>query len=218
MYCVFKRKEKGEGEIVMMNINVNNHSSIRIGDIYVDPFKIDNTSIKAKYIFITHSHYDHLSFEDIEKIVCDKTVFIGTVDVIEKIKERYLNEVIVVEKEKEYQSNGVKFSTFPSYNINKNFHPLSNGWVGYVIEVDNVKYCIIGDSDLTDEVKLIKCDVLFVPIGGTYTMNAKEGAMLANIIKPNLVIPVHYNSIVGNKDDEKEFLNYLENIECKILL
>ena len=52
-----------------MNINVNCHSSIKIGNIYVDPFKIKEESSDAKYIFITHSHFDHYSLEDIKKIV-----------------------------------------------------------------------------------------------------------------------------------------------------
>ena len=80
---------------------------------------------------------------------------------------------------------------------------------------------ICGDSDNTPELNSVKCDVLLVPIGGTYTMNAKESAMLANSIKPRLVIPTHYNFVegTGNKKDEEEFINYLdENIEYKILI
>ena len=52
-----------------MDINVNYHSSIRINNVYVDPYKIDDFVNDAKYIFITHSHYDHFSLIDIEKVV-----------------------------------------------------------------------------------------------------------------------------------------------------
>lgn len=201
-----------------MDINVNRHSSIRIENIYVDPFKIDEVSKDARYIFITHSHYDHLSFEDIDKIVNDRTIFVATRDVINEIEKKYDNDVFVVEVNKEYELKDVSFSTFPSYNKNKKFHPLSNGWVGYIINVNGIKYAILGDSDLTEEAKLIKCDVLFVPIGGTYTMNAKEASDLVNIIKPNLVIPVHYNDIVGNKEDEKQFLKGLKKVNYKLFL
>jgi len=44
-------------------------------------------------------------------------------------------------------------------------------------------------------------------------MNAKEASELTNIINPNLVIPVHYNDIVGNKEDEKIFLKGLKKRE-----
>ena len=201
-----------------MDINVNYHSSIRIGNIYVDPFNIKEESRNAKIIFITHSHYDHLSIEDIKKIVMEDTVFVCTKDVKEELMKSFHNEIVEVVANDAYRIGNVSFNTVPSYNINKKFHPRNNNWVGYVIEVNNIKYAILGDSDLTSEVKSIKCDVLFVPIGGTYTMNAIEASELTNIIKPKLVIPVHYNGIVGSKEDEKEFIERLNNIEYKIYL
>ena len=56
----------------MSQITVLKHSSIHIqakeGTIYIDPYQIEEASHDAEYIFITHSHYDHFSPEDIEKI------------------------------------------------------------------------------------------------------------------------------------------------------
>ena len=202
----------------MNNIDVNYHSSIKINDIYVDPFEIKNNKKDARIIFITHSHYDHFSVKDIDKIVNNSTVFVCTEDVKLELEKLYKNKIVVASVNESYVVDDVKFTTFPSYNEGKPFHPRSNNWVGYVIEVNGVKYAIIGDSDKTSEVMTIKCDVLFVPIGGTYTMNAKEASELVNVIKPKLVIPVHYNGIVGNKDNEKEFLDNIKDIEYKIYL
>ena len=70
----------------------------------------------------------------------------------------------MVEPNNKYEVDDISFETIPSYNINKNFHPKDNNWVGYIICVKGVKYAILGDSDLTEEVEKIKCDVLFVPI------------------------------------------------------
>lgn len=194
-----------------MDINVNYHSSIRIKNIYVDPYNINENSNDAIYVFITHSHYDHFSINDIKRVINDDSVFVCTVDVEKELKKIFDNKIICVEPNCDYEVGNIKFSTFPSYNINKKFHPKNNDWVGYIIEIDNVKYAILGDSDLTDEVKKIKCDVLFVPIGGTYTMNAIEASELTNIIRPSLVIPVHYNGIVGSKDDEGKFLSKIDS-------
>ena len=202
-----------------MDINVNYHSSIRIENVYVDPFNIVEDRGNAKYIFITHSHYDHYSLTDIKKIVNNDTIFVCTKDVGNDIKKHYSNKVIVVEPNKFYDEESIKFITFPSYNINKKFHPLENKWVGYVIEINDVKYAILGDSDLTDDVKNIKCDILFVPIGGTYTMDAVDASVLTNIVKPKLVVPVHYNGIVGTKNDEKIFLEGInKEIEYKLFV
>ena len=50
-------------------------------------------------------------------------------------------------------------------------------------------------------------------------MTATEAAACANTLKPKLVVPVHYNSLVGTKDDEKTFIKNLDKeIKYKIVL
>ena len=50
-------------------------------------------------------------------------------------------------------------------------------------------------------------------------MTYEEAAELANIIKPKIVVPTHYGSIVGDKDDGENFKKLLNsNIECEILI
>lgn len=50
-------------------------------------------------------------------------------------------------------------------------------------------------------------------------MTYKEAAELVNIIKPNIAIPTHYGSIVGDKDNGEKFKNLLNpEIECNILI
>ena len=54
-----------------MKIEINKHSSIKLIDekvIYFDPFELDNEPHDADIVFFTHSHYDHLSPEDLEKV------------------------------------------------------------------------------------------------------------------------------------------------------
>ena len=80
----------------MNNIDVNYHSSIRINDIYVDPFEIKENKNDARFIFITHSHYDHFSLEDIRKVVNDNTIFVCTKDVKLELEKVYKNKIIEV--------------------------------------------------------------------------------------------------------------------------
>ena len=86
---------------------------------------------------------------------------------------------------------GIKFKTIPAYNTNKTFHPKENDWVGYIITINNIRYYIAGDTDITEENKKVKCDVAFVPVGETYTMDFKEAAQLINEIQPKIAIPIH---------------------------
>lgn len=205
-----------------LNIKINTHSSICLNEnIYIDPYKIEKDYNNAQFIFITHTHYDHLDIDSIKKIMNNNSVFVCTEDCASQLKEFGIDptKIKVVEPNKNYELNNISFKTFHSYNINKNFHPKSNNWVGYNILIDNINYMICGDSDLTPELTSQKTDVLFVPIGGTYTMTAEEGALLANQIKPKLVIPVHYGSLVGNKESETTFLNYLDkSLNYKLLI
>ena len=115
--------------------------------------------------------------------------------------------------------NNIKVKTIPAYNISKNFHPKANNWVGYIITLDNVVYYIAGDTDITEENRKVKCDVAFVPIGGTYTMTAEEAAKLVNEINPKIAVPIHYGLIVGSKEDEEIFKNSVNNnINVSVLL
>ena len=198
------------------------HSSIKISEdvkIYIDPFKIDKEYHDADYIFCTHSHYDHFSPEDIEKIKKEDTVYIVTEDIKEKIEEVFNKErVFSVEPNKSYNIQGLDFKTTYAYNVQKKFHPKENKWVGYIIKVNNKKYYIAGDTDNIEEIQNIECDEALIPIGGTYTMDYQEAAKLANSINAKVVIPTHYGSIVGNKEDADKFKELVKNKEVKILI
>lgn len=208
---------------MLENIEVLCHSSIKISKektIYIDPFKINKKFKDADIIFITHSHYDHYSEEDINKIKKENTIIVIPTELKGKVENIYGEEhIIVVEPSKKYVIEGIKFETVPAYNINKKFHPKENRWIGYIIEISGIRYYIAGDTDITDENKQVKCDVAFVPVGGTYTMNSKEASELVNIIKPKIAVPIHYGSVVGTKQDALNFINLVEtDIMCEILI
>lgn len=206
----------------MNTIKLLGHSGIKItgeANIYVDPYKVKNAKNDADYIFITHSHYDHYSPEDIIKLKKENTVIVVPSDLISEVTKLGFKNVIEVVPNSEYKLGNISFLTVNSYNISKPFHPEENNWVGYIINIDNTRYYIAGDTDFVDELKKVKCDVAFVPVGGTYTMNYNEAAILVNEIKPKVTIPIHYGSIVGTKEDAVEFKKLInENIKCEIMM
>ena len=196
------------------DIEVLYHSSIRISKnkiIYIDPFKIDKNYNDADIVFITHDHFDHYSEEDIDKVINENTTIIIPEEMLTKILRKGINKnaVITVESNKEYMVQGIKFETIPAYNTNKTFHPKENDWVGYIITLDGIRYYIAGDTDITEENRKVKCDVAFVPVGGTYTMDFKEAAQLINEIQPKIAVPIHYGSVVGTKQDATDFIKLL---------
>ena len=199
---------------MLENIEVLYHSSIRISKnkvIYIDPFKIDKNYNDADIVFITHDHFDHYSEEDIDKVINENTIIIIPEELLTKLLRKGINKnaIITVEPNEKYMVQGIKFETIPAYNTNKTFHPKENDWVGYIITLDGIRYYIAGDTDITEENRKVKCDVAFVPVGGTYTMDFKEAAQLINEIQPKIAVPIHYGSVVGTKQDATDFIKLL---------
>ena len=217
-------------KINSLNLEWLGHAAFRIKTrnkiIYLDPYQL-TTEEKADIILITHSHYDHCSQQDIQKIVKDGTIIICTADSqskIARVKEKIKLEL--VEPEMEITIDSIKIKTIEAYNPHKKFHPKSEGWVGYIIQIDNIVIYHAGDTDLIKEMEKLtgyskkgNIFIALLPVGGTYTMNAEEAAKAASIIKPTLAIPMHYGSIVGSRTDAEKFVKLCEQegIKAKIL-
>jgi L-ascorbate metabolism protein UlaG (beta-lactamase superfamily) len=201
------------------------HSSIRIvADkkvIYIDPFEIEENYGDADYICITHSHYDHFSPEDILKIKNNDSIILITEDIYVNVLKLGFkeNKIVIVDPDRKYKVKDLYVETVSAYNIDKAFHPKANGWVGYILNLGYERVYIAGDTDITPEALKVKCDLAFIPVGGTYTMDYAQAAKLTNTIMPTIVVPVHYGKIVGNVQDAKNF-KYLLNskIDCKIMI
>ncbi len=195
--------------------------------IYIDPYNIKPDLDKADIILITHSHYDHCSVADIKNIVKKGTKILVTADSQSKITRMDVPiDIQIVEPNQELNLGELKISTLPAYNLDKQYHPKEEGWVGYVIKMNDVIIYHAGDSDLIPEMQKLtghkqqdKKFIALLPVGGKFTMNAEEAAEAAKLIKPSLAIPIHYGSVVGNTEDAEEFVNLCrENgIDSKIL-
>ena len=193
------------------NIYINEHSSIKIIDkkvIYFDPFRIKENKHDADLIFITHSHFDHYSKEDIEKILNKNTILISPLSMKNEVNAIYEN-IVYFDVDEEKNIEGYKVKAVPSYNVNKPMHPKENKWLGYIIEINNQQIYVCGDTDYNEGNEKIRCDIILIPVGGTYTMNAMEAANLVNKIEPKIAIPTHYGTLVGEKNHGDEFEKYV---------
>lgn len=195
--------------------------------IYIDPYNIKEDSKKADLILLTHSHYDHCSVADMEKIIKEGTKIVLTADCQSKITRFDVQiNMKVIEPGQELDLGEVKISAVPSYNLDKHFHPKGEGWVGYLIKINNVIIYHAGDTDVIPEMQKLtgykqhnKEFIALLPVGGRFTMSAEEAAEAAKLIKPSLAIPMHYGDVVGTEDDAKEFVELCkeEGIDAKIL-
>ena len=197
----------------MENIEVFVQNSIRItsslGRIYVDPFKMNVSPKDAAFILVTHDHYDHFSPDDVRKVAGENTVLVVPEKMAAKAREitDAVKKIVTVKPGESREIDGLELEMIPAYNLLKPFHPKSAEWVGYIIVADGRRIYVAGDTDATKEAKAVKCDVALVPIGGTFTMDAKKAAELVNEIQPDVAIPVHYGDLVGKPSDGEEFAN-----------
>lgn len=189
---------------VKNNIRWLGHASFRIEGssmiIYVDPWKLKNP-IPADLVCITHSHFDHLSEDDVKRIRKPSTVIIGPPD----CKDDFGDAFKVIEPGQEITVQNVKIEAVPAYNTDKDFHPKNNKWVGYVIEVDGIRIYHTGDADVIPEMESVKADVALVPVGGTYTMTVEQAVEGVNKIGPKVAVPMHCGDIVGTLKDREKF-------------
>ena len=165
----------------MIKISWHGHSCFEIEEgnntLVTDPHDgrsigIPTPNAKADIIFVSHDHYDHNSVKTVQK-----------------------EHSIVIDKLVEKNVKGVKIKGISS------FHDESKGAkrgenIIYKFVVDGISFCHLGDlGHKTDSVILKKIgdvDILFIPIGGNFTIDSKQALEIINYIKPNIAIPMHY--------------------------
>jgi L-ascorbate metabolism protein UlaG (beta-lactamase superfamily) len=213
-----------EAQIEGLKVQWIDHSTVKIKGkqvLYIDPFSqvLKGDEEKADLIISTHDHFDHfdpkainsLSKEDTE-VVCKK----GAGKLKVKTTEINIGEEVEVK--------GIKVRAVHAYNEHRfrspgqPFHPKGFG-MGVVVEMEGVRFYYAGDTDFIPEMKELqgKVDIAFLPIGGTYTMDADEAVKAALAIKPKVVIPTHYNFLPETKANPEEFERKLDGIEVRIL-
>jgi L-ascorbate metabolism protein UlaG (beta-lactamase superfamily) len=184
--------------------------------VYIDPWGITDPD-PADVIFITHAHFDHFSMEDIERIRKDDTTIFAPADVAQELS----GDVVAVQPGDSIQHGSISGQAVHAYNVAEDRlenHPKANKWVGYVLTLGGNTYYHAGDTDHAPELDEIKTDVAFVPIGGTYTMDASEAAGLVKTISPQVAIPMHYGFVVASPSEADRFAREAAPVKVEALV
>jgi len=194
---------------VIENIIWLGHATFKIVNkkvIYIDPWKVKEKD-SADIILVSHSHFDHLSIEDVEKVRGEGGIVVTTSDSASQLS----GDVRTLAPGAKINIDDILIEGVPSYNIGKDFHPRNNNWLGFIITVNGKRIYYAGDTDATPEMKMLtNIDIALLPVGGTYTMTCKEAADAANAFKPKIAVPYHWGDIVGSKSDAEKFKELFE--------
>ena len=181
-----------------MKITYLGHSCFLVegsSSVLIDPFTdigYPLKRVKADYVLCTHDHFDHNAYHLVDygkKITYDSEDTIKQIDLV-KISS-YHDEV-----------GGTKRG--------KN--------VIYKFTIDGITFTHLGDlgedfnMDLVE--KIGKTDVLFIPIGGVYTIDYKEATKYAKAINPKMIVPMHFKTLRSTVQvaDNKYFLQNFDNV------
>jgi L-ascorbate metabolism protein UlaG (beta-lactamase superfamily) len=187
--------------------------------IFIDPFKVSGSvKERADLVLITHAHPDHNSEADIEKIAKDTTKFIAANKCAEGREKSIIGRSKPGYKTK---FKGIGIEAVAAYNDTKErmqYHPKSEEWVGYIIDIGGTRIYHAGDTDNIKEMSDLKdrdIDIALLPVGGTYTMGAAEAVHAAKAIAPKRIVPMHYKMLLGKEKSEileNELKSKLDNI------
>ncbi len=167
-------------------------------DPYGDEVGFSMPEVAANAVTVSHHHYDH----DNVKAVAGNPV--------------------VLDKEQGYELSGVVINAVRSFHDEE--HGAKRGEnVIFKFRMDGLDVCHLGDLGEECSTELIESilpvNVLLIPVGGTYTIDAAMAKEYVDRIMPDVVIPMHYRVKGCNLDIDRvdEFLSLFdgENVEIE---
>lgn len=216
----------------LLNLEITRiaHDTFRIAGskvVYTDPFKVGRKD-EADVVVLSHEHDDHLSLDDLKKVVHPGTIIAASPLCKEKLRGVKAREVRYLDPDARTTISTPKMGeviveTVPAYNLNKfrepgqPFHPRGHGGLGFIIRMDGTSVYYAGDTDFIPEMKSIQCDIALLPVSGTYVMTAEEAAEAAAAINPKIAVPMHYGAIVGTEADAQKFKSLVKNCQVEII-
>ena len=128
--------------------------------------------MEANVLLVSHQHYDHNNVKGVA------------------------GNPFLIEGPGEYEIRGIFIQGISSFHDSREGKERGRNTI-YTIDAEDMRICHLGDlgqKELTPEQldKIDNVDVLMVPVGGTYTVDAKGAASIISQIEPRIVIPMHY--------------------------
>ncbi len=208
----------------MAKITWFGHAAFKIeiadGIVLIDPWLDGNPTSPVKaseianadIVYVTHDHGDHLgdAFD-----ICKKTnaTFVAAIELGDYAEESGVKSVAGLNIGGSIEIRGVKLFMTQAVHTDSRGAP-----TGVIVNGERKRIYHAGDTGLFGDMRLIgelyKLDVALIPIGGYYTMGAREAAEAVRLLRPKVVIPMHYKTfpVLAQSADE-----FVKNVKEKML-
>ena len=182
---------------------------------------ISPSKFKVDYIFCTHDHLDHTDPIALPIIAAcfPTTIFLGPQESCDHLIELGIQQtrVIPLQVETAYTFSDVQvtpfYSILPSDTTTTHF--------GYLFSIDNTKIYNMGDTNqavvkkpeiILNPVAQQTPDIAMFPIiGDTPERRPRDALRFAQIVKPKIAIPCHYDCFTNRTINPQEFTRLLQN-------
>jgi len=194
--------------------------------IYIDPWGEESLYEglnSADAIIITDIHPDHYSVASIERILNDNTFFIVPISVFEMMPEDWKNRSSILQNGEDinFGEQRLKITAIPMYNTpEKDTQPHIKGrGNGYILNVDDFKIYISGDTQDTPEMRSLKdIEMAFLCMNQPYTMTIDQAISAVKEFKPKKVFPYHYRNGDKSLSDVARFCKQVSSAEITCVL
>jgi L-ascorbate metabolism protein UlaG (beta-lactamase superfamily) len=164
--------------------------------IIIDPYDSyvgkSMEKVCADVVCISHKHKDHCAIDNVK------------------------NPQMIIDKIGDFCYNNVKINTFYRYHDNRGGTLRGKTLITKII-TDEISLCHLGDigEECSNDIALQigKIDILFIPVGGTYTIDSKQAKIYVEKLQPKIVIPMHYKNeyCVFDIDSVEEFTKMFDS-------
>ena len=152
---------------------------IVVTDPYTDEIGLKMPHFEADIVTLSHDHYDHNNSKAIR------------------------GEPLIIDTAGEYETKGVFVEGVEAWHDAEEGKERGKNII-YRIEMEDISITHLGDLghilDAKHLEKLEGTDILLIPVGGKYTINAAKAVEVISQIEPRIVIPMHYK-VPGLKVD-----------------
>jgi len=194
------------------------------GDILIDPFLSGNPDspvkpdkVNPKFILVTHGHGDHLG-DTVEIAKRSGALVIAPYELGTYIGMQGVRNVHTMHIGGTFTFPFGKLTMTIAHHgsavIKEGEIIYTGNPCGYVIKLKDRTIYHAGDTSLFMDMELIgernKITVALLPIGGNYTMDIDDAVYAVNLLKPEVVIPMHYSAFPVIKKDPEEFKRRVE--------